>query len=171
MTRSLAIVVALTCAVSADTIDTPAWPANAKAIELTWLVSPAVDAKSPLELVVAIGAVERHVKLAPELGQLVPMYQSVCGYTTFTAKRGELAQINFEEGGFGGDLVRRAGSDALEIVEWSQEDGGCEVHGQITACPRKDKLVARMHVPVGFTVREHVLELDVRGKRTALACK
>jgi hypothetical protein len=169
MMRALAALIAFAGNASADTIDTPAWPANAKAIELTWLVYPAVDAKSPVELVVAIGGVERHIKLAPELGQLIPMYQSICGFTTFT-KRGELSQINFEEGGFGGYLVRRAGNDVLEVVEWSQDDGGCDDHGKVTMCPRKDKLVASMHVPVGFTTREHVLDVDARGKRAALHC-
>lgn len=177
--RCAAIVVGLVGTASAAPawIDTPAWPEHATAAELTWLVSPAVAAGSnempnqPVELVVAIAGVERRVTLRPTYGQMVPTYQSICGNKAFAPNRGELSQINFEEGGFGGFLVRRAGDDALEVVEWTQEDGACIVHGKMTACPRKDKVVASMHVPAGVTVREHVFELDAHGKRTPFSCK
>jgi hypothetical protein len=176
--RCAAIVMALagTASAAPTWIDTPAWPTKASSVELTWLVSSVVVVGSDdmprqaVELVVEVGGIERHVKLRSQFGQMVPSYQSVCGGTTFT-KRGELSQINFEEGGFGGFLVRRAGDGVLEVVEWSQDDGGCDVHGQITACPRKDKVVASMHVPVGVTARERLFSVDAHGARTAFGCR
>ncbi|HEX4455905.1 MAG TPA: hypothetical protein VH143_33825 [Kofleriaceae bacterium] len=177
--RCAAILLALVGTASASTpwIDAPAWPAKASAAELTWLVSSVVVVGSDdmprqaVELVVAIGGVERHVKLHSQFGQMVPSYQSVCGGAAFPLKHGELAQINFEEGGFGGFVVRRAADDVLEVVEWTQEDGACEVHGKTTACPRNDKLVATMHVPAGVNARERLFDVDAHGKRTAFACK
>jgi hypothetical protein len=146
-------------------------------VELTWLVSGVVETGSdgmprqPVELVVAVGGAVRQVKLRSQFGQRVPMYQSVCGNNLFTAKPGELAQINFEEGGFAGYLVRRGRNDTLEVVEWYETDGACEEHGQMTACPRQDKLVASMHVPAGIAVHERVFDVDAHGKRTAFSCK
>jgi hypothetical protein len=173
----LALALAGTASAAPTWIDTPAWPAKASSAGLTWLVSSVVVVGSDdmprqaVELVVEIGGIERHVKLRSQFGQMVPSYQSVCRGAAFPLKHGELAQINFEEGGFGGFLVRRAGDDALEVVEWTQEDGACEAHGKMTACPRKDKVVASMHVPAGVAVRERVFDVDAHGARTAFSCK
>jgi hypothetical protein len=177
MRVAILLVLAGTASAAPTWIDTPAWPAQATAANLTWLVSSVVVVGSDdmprqaVELVVGIGGIERHVKLRSQFGQMVPSYQSMCGGTAFPLKHGELAQINFEEGGFGGFLVRRAGDDVLEVVEWSQEDGACEIHGKMTACPRKDKLVASMHVPAGIAVHEHLFDVDAHGTRTAFSCK
>jgi hypothetical protein len=132
-------------------------------------VYPATDAKAPVELVVAIGGVQRSVKLAPQLGQLPAMYQHACGAHTFPLRRGELAQIAFEEGGFGG-FVARVDGTALEIFEWNQSDGACDSHGQQVACPRHDKLAARMHVPAGVKLVEHLEVVDGKGARHPFGC-
>ena len=177
MRLAIALVVGLAAGAHADTpwIDTPPWPAHADHAVLTWRVYPDLTAKpneipaAPVELVVSIGTVQRIVKLAPQIGQMPAMYQHACKDSVLPLRRGEVAQITFEEGGFGGGVVRRAG-DALEVIEWNQDDGACDDHGKAVACPRKDKLVARLHVPAGVKLEEHLELVDAKGARHPFAC-
>jgi hypothetical protein len=118
---------------------------------------------------VAIGSVERVVKLSPQIGQMPAIYQHACAGSMLPLRRGELAQLTFEEGGFGGFIARRAG-DALEIVAWEQEDGACDDHGKPVACPRRDKLVAHLHVPAGATLGEVIELVDAKGARHPFPC-
>jgi len=151
--------------------DAPEWPATGGAASLTWRVYPAdpSSAKSPVDVVVSIGGVKRTIKLAPQLGQMPAMYEHACGSTAFPLKRGEVAQLTFEEGGFGG-FVTRVDDTALEIVEWNLSDGACDVHGQPAPCPRHDKLAARMHVPAGTKLVEHVQLVDEHGAPHPFKC-
>jgi|HubBroStandDraft_6_1064221.scaffolds.fasta_scaffold38220_3 hypothetical protein len=177
MKLALAFVVVATSTALADVpwSDTPAWPAATDHAVLTWRVYPDLPAKeneltkTPVDLVVAIGAVERVVKLAPQIGQMPAMYQHACAGSMLPLRRGELAQLTFEEGGFGGFIARRA-DDVLEIVEWNQEDGACDDHGKPVACPRKDKLVARLHVPASVKLGEVIELVDAKGARHPFAC-
>ena len=164
------LVVASTAHADPVWTDAPEWPSAGGAASLTWRVYPAAkDAKSPVEVVVAIGGVQRSIKLAPQLGQMPAMYEHACGARTFPLQRGELAQVAFEEGGFGG-FVARVDDTALEIVEWNLSDGACDVHGQPGPCPRHDKLAARMHVPAGTKLVEHLELVDGNGARHPFGC-
>jgi hypothetical protein len=171
--RSAVVLVAVVLAGSAVAdpawTDAPAWPASGAA-SLTWRVSPADrNAKSPVELVVAIGGVQRSVKLAPQLGQMPAIYEHVCDSTAVPLRRGEVAQLTFEEGGFGGYVARVTGS-ALEIVEWNMSDGMCGTLAKPVPCPRHDTLAARMHVPEGVKLVEHVELVDKHGARRPFVC-
>ena len=150
--------------------DTPAWPASGAA-SLTWRVYPAdpTSIKAPMEVVVAIGGVQRTVKLAPQLGQMPAIYEHMCGETAFPLKRGEVAQITFEEGGFGGFVARVDGTE-LEIVEWNESDGLCGSVNKPVPCPRHDTLAARMHVPDGVKLVEHIELVDAHGARRPFSC-
>jgi hypothetical protein len=164
---------------SSGWIDAPSWPAGDR-IALAWLVHPAVSRTfhgmdntllAPLQLVATIGNVSRVVTFDLQFGDLKAMFQPACGSDTLPLERGEVAKIVFEEGGFGGELVRRAGSDAVEILDWTQEDGACpDARGQPVACKPKTKLAARMHVPRGATFTQAIYEVDAAGARHPFDC-
>jgi hypothetical protein len=156
--------------------------AEPDAIELTWLVAPDLPAKpnqlpaTPVSLVVTIGGVDRVVKLAPQVGQLRPYYQPVCaGRSKLPSAEtplghGEVARITFDEGGFGGYIVRRADNDTLEVIAWSLGDGACDDHGKPVACPRKDSVVTKISAPAAATVHEHLVRIDDHGNHHPFAC-
>jgi len=163
-------------------LDTPAWPAHATRMELTWLVHPELPAqpnqlpRAPVELVVSIGDIARTVALAPQVGALRARYQPRCATprepAAFPLLSGELAKITFDAAGYGGFLVRRAGDDAVAVLGWELEDGACAgKHGEPAPCPRRDKLVMKLHVPAGVTIEERLVRVDARGARRAFACK
>ena len=114
-------------------------------------------------------------KFSPQLGALkplnLPLCEGVVNLVAYPLERGEVAKITFYEGGAGGFLVKRAASDVLSVIGWEQSDGACEVKGQVTMCPRHDKLVTKLHVPKGLEIRERIFELDAKGTRHAFDCK
>ena len=133
-------------------VDKPAWPANGKSLELTWLVHPPDPdlMKAPVELLATIAGTTRRMKLSPQLGKLI----------CHKKKRGEVAKLTFSEAGVGGFIVRRA-SDVLTVVEWQQPD----------ADPRRaDKVLVRLHIPKGVKIHENTFELDADAARRAFNC-
>ena len=68
-------------------------------------------------------------------------------------------------------MITRSG-DTLSVIRWTLEDGACEdKHHQPVGCPRKDKRVARFHVPAGVTLHEQILEIDDHGARQPFDCE
>ncbi|HEY3806645.1 MAG TPA: hypothetical protein VGL61_28775 [Kofleriaceae bacterium] len=164
---------------SSGWIDSPRWPAGNR-VELAWLVYPTVPRVyqgmgdtmvAPLQLVATIGSVSRVVTFDPQLGSLKLYFQSACGSDGLPPERNEIAKLVFEEGGFGGELVRRDGDGVVEILDWSQSDGACpDAHGQPAACKPHEKLVARMHVPHGATFTQAIYDVDDAGARHPFDC-
>jgi hypothetical protein len=161
--------------------DTPAWP-KAKTGELVWVVSPPIVTadpnampNQPVALEVTLGTVTRTIKLAPELGSMKPYNQPMCKQAgrvdAYALGKGEVAKLTFYEGGAGGYVIARSG-DELSVIRWSLEDGACEdKHHQPVGCPRKDKRVARFHVPAGVKLHEQILEVDDKGARHPFDCE
>jgi hypothetical protein len=164
-------------------LDRPPWPATNRGdrIELTWLVYPIpppadtpANTRSPLALEITIGGVTRVQTFPPQLGELSPLNLPLCAsavnLVAYPLARDEVAKITFYEGGAGGFVVKRAGGDVLAVFGWEQSDGACEAKGHVTTCPRRDKLVTKLHVPPGLEIRERIFELDAKGARHAFDC-
>jgi hypothetical protein len=163
-------------------IDMPAWPKPTPAVaHLRWVLQPAPPAgegelpKRPVTLEVEADGITRAVVLDPQVGELLRDYLPLCtaagGSNAFPLGKGEVAELTFSEAGYGGFIVKRSG-DALTIIRWDLEDGACPgKHGEPTMCPRRDKQVAKLHVPAKLKLDEAIVEVDAKGNRTPLDCK
>jgi hypothetical protein len=177
MRLALLLVMVGTIANAEPWSDTPAWP-KAKTGELVWVVSPPIVTadpnampNQPVALEVTLGTVTRTIKLAPEFGSMKPYNQPMCKGDAYPFARGEVAKLTFYEGGAGGYVIARSG-DELSVIRWSLEDGACEdKHHQPVGCPRKDKRVARLHVPADVKLHEQILEVDDKGARHPFDCE
>jgi hypothetical protein len=146
-------------------------------VELTWVVHPPPKTskddypKQPLDLVIKIGATTKTIKLAAQMGSLQPYNQAMCKSGAYPFERGEIAKITFYEGGAGGYFIRRA-KPGFELVDWGQTDGACpDGKGDVTVCPRSEKVVQKLDLPEGGKFFESIVEIDDAGKRHALSCK
>jgi hypothetical protein len=155
-------------------LDSPAWPATGD-VEIAWLVGTVLVPRksnpdvleSPLAVAVTVGGVSRVAFLKQQFGDLKARHQSACGHALL---KSEVASITFAEAGQGGYVVRRKASDVLELVSWDQEDGACDDHGRVVACPRHEVARVRMHVPAKAKVHEAIFTTDGDGKRTPFTC-
>jgi hypothetical protein len=180
----LAFVIAGACAAAAPAraerwVDKPAWPDKATKATIRWVVHPAPvpdeDSlpKRPMTFELTIGDVTRVVVLAPQSGRLDRDHQPSCakvGTNAFPLRTDEVGKITFYLAGFGGFVVRRDG-DALAVIAWEEEDGACaSPHGRLVVCPRRDTVIAKLHVPEGLALTEKIVELDAKGVRHAFDC-
>jgi hypothetical protein len=184
MTLRIALVLALVAgqARADHWIDIPAWPkAMPATAQLRWVLKPALPAgdnelaKRPVTLELEVDGITRAVVLDPQIGELKRDYLPLCaaagGSNAFPLGKGEVGELTFFEAGYGGFIVKRSG-DALIVTAWELEDGACAgKHGEPTACPRRDKQVARLHVPAKLKLEESIVEVDAKGNRTPLDCK
>jgi hypothetical protein len=156
-------------------LDSPAWPAG-DTLDATWLIYPipagAHDPetiRAPMQLVLAIAGVERVVDFPPQLGALKPSMLQACSSDRVLAPR-ELAKITFEEGGFGGGLVRRMGPDSVEVVAWDVSDAPCGRRDHPVPCPQHQVPLARLHTPAKAKLHELAFSVDEAGQRHPVGC-
>lgn len=158
--------------------DEPAWPEAGELVKLAWVIGP--DRKNPhgdlplhpVELVAKIGAVERHIPLKPEIGNLRSYNQVICNPGAYPFGKHDVAVIIFYEGGASGYLVKRVGSDVLEIHGWAGSDGACtSPSGKMIACPVDDELVARFHVPADAKITGGTIYTTEKGKIQKMLCE
>ena len=169
------LALAVACRTPAEPPHNRATP-DPPALELTWVVHPADPTEDypggyPLDLVVGT----QTIALEKQIGRLVAPFQSVClddPQNPFALAHDEVAKITFEEGGFGGYVVKRSSPRGLALISWSQSDGMCtDATDQPTECPRHDKEVRLLDVPVDVKVRQHLVMIDNTGKQTPFDCK
>jgi hypothetical protein len=191
--KPLACVMVLVCAGSASAApptkpakqaswaDEPAWPEDAGRLELQWVIGP--DRPNPrdpyggglplrpVELIVTIGRVSRHLTLEPETGSLRSYNQVMCKTGAYPLGKAEVGKLTFDEGGASGYAVKRTAPDVLEIHSWAQTDGACESPtGELVACPVADELKRKLHVPAGVKITGGTVFTTEHGKLQKLAC-
>lgn len=147
-------------------------------VQLTWVISPpSVPYRGdkdmlipPVALEITVGTKTRHVKLAPQLGDLKPRNQTLCGDDSpYPRSRADVSQLTFYEGGAGGYIARHTG-DALVVLSWEEGEICTDSHGNDTSCPMKKKQVFKMAVPAKAKFTEAIVEVDEKGVRHPFDC-
>jgi hypothetical protein len=161
-----------------ETISVPVDEQHGPRIELTWFVhaegapDPSTGiASRPVALELRTGSHIRRFALGEQMGNLIAKHQSACKSSSYPNEGDQVAKITFFYGGTGGFAVRRAPSDTLTVVAWSQPDGGCmNAQGQLDVCPGSERRIAVVHVGGDDPIAESVVELDAGGQERRLAC-